>query len=185
MIHEITMVREPSLALRALHRRHLYKQSILWWQHKSHSVKNGDSGAFLKTQRHNFKGHKNTNLCLFNPIFNPIICMSVIKTQICRTSPPRCANLCPDISLTYIFISPVRISFSVSTWHQRHAVSARHHRTLPPPLPLSHAVSLRCRHRRRRCRTQPPHAVLRCRRRRGRLLWQQRWDCGSVAWTFI
>jgi len=25
--------------------------------------------------------------------------MSVIKTQICRTPPPRSANLCPDISL--------------------------------------------------------------------------------------
>ena len=38
MIHEITMVRQPSLAMRALCRRHLYKQSILlWWQHKSHS----------------------------------------------------------------------------------------------------------------------------------------------------
>jgi hypothetical protein len=29
MIHEITMVREPSLALRALHRRHLYAKDIM------------------------------------------------------------------------------------------------------------------------------------------------------------
>ena len=29
--------------------------------------------------------------------------MSVIKTQICSTSPPRCANVCPDISLTYFY----------------------------------------------------------------------------------
>ncbi len=39
------------------------------------------NGAFLKTQRHKNIGHKDTNLCLFNPIFNPIICMAVIKTQ--------------------------------------------------------------------------------------------------------
>ena len=39
-----------------------------------------DIGAFLKTQRHKNIGHKDTNLCRFNPIFNPIIYMSVIKT---------------------------------------------------------------------------------------------------------
>ncbi len=90
------------------------------------------TGAFLKTQRHNNIGHKDTILCLFNPIFNPNICMLVIKTQICRTSPPRSANLCPDIFLTYLFISPLNVPLLVTEKSRT-----------PPPPPLSHATAPR------------------------------------------
>ncbi len=84
-------------------------------------------GAFLKTQRHKYISHKDTNLCLFNPIFNPIICMTVIKTQICRTSPPRSANLCPDIlSLTYFHLPPHRAV--PCHGEEPHAAAARRHR---------------------------------------------------------
>ena len=118
-------------------------------------------GAFLKTQRHNFKGHKNTNLCLFNPIFNPIICMSVIKTQICTTSPPRCANLCPDISLTYFYFPRENFIFRLDVTpaartHSRRLHTLQSHAaaatafvarclSLPPPPPalLPHTTATR------------------------------------------
>jgi hypothetical protein len=120
------------------------------------------NGAFLKTQKHKNIGHKDTNLCLFNPIFNPIICMSVIKTQICRTSPPRSANLCPDISLTYIFISPLNVPSLVtekSCTPPPHAAAARRHRCLCRTLPLPAAttsLTTPTRHRRAARRTPPP-----------------------------
>ena len=86
-------------------------------------------------------GHKDTNLCLFNPIFNPIICMSVIKTQICRTSPPRSANLCGHIIFDiYIHLPPQRAV--PCHGEEPHAAAARRRRT-PPPLPLSHAAAPR------------------------------------------
>jgi hypothetical protein len=88
-------------------------------------------GAFLKTQRHKNIGHRHKFMS-FNPIFNPIICMLVIKTQICRTSPPRSANLCPDIPLTYILISPLNVP----------SLTARRRRTPPPPPPLSPLPSI-------------------------------------------
>ena len=67
--------------------------------------------------------------------------------------PPRSANLCPDISLTYLFISP-------ST--SRHGKEPRR------------------RHIARHRRTPPPHAVPR--RRCGQLCRRQRWDRGCNAW---
>ena len=53
------------------------------------------SGAFLKTQRHNNIGHKDTNVCLFNPKLTLFYVFFVIKTQICTTSPPHCTNCAP------------------------------------------------------------------------------------------
>ncbi len=75
--------------------------------------------------------------------------MSVIKTQICRTSPPRSANLCPDITLTYLFISPLNVpllvteksrtppphaaataaAFVVTAVHRSRRCPSRHHRS--------------------------------------------------------
>ena len=113
-------------------------------------------GAFLKTQRHNFKGHKNTNLCLFNPIFNPIICLSVIKTQICTTSPPRCANLCPDISLTYFYFPRENFIFRLDVTPAARRLRTSSHAAAttafvarclspppPPPAPLPHTTAAR------------------------------------------
>ena len=109
------------------------------------------NGAFPKTQRHNFNGHKNTNLCLFNPIFNPIKCMSVIKTQICRTSPPHCANLCPDISLTYFYFPRENFIFRLDVTPAARRLRTSSHAAAttafvarclspppPPPAPLPH-----------------------------------------------
>jgi hypothetical protein len=108
------------------------------------------SGAFLRTQRHKNTGHKDTNLCLFNPIFIPItiICMSVIKTQICRTSPPRSANLCLDISLTYNFISPLNVPSLVT--EKSHT---------PPPHAAAAAFVARCRSPPPPPHSPPPHAT--------------------------
>ncbi len=98
-----------------------------------------NSGAFLKTQRHKNIGHKDTNLCLFNPIFNPIICIPVIKTQICRMSPPRSANLCPDISLTYFHLPPQRAV--PCHGEEPHAAAARRRLCLCRTLPLPAAAT--------------------------------------------
>jgi hypothetical protein len=62
-------------------------------------------GAFLKTQRHLIIRRFDTDLHRF---------MSVIKTHICRTPPPRFANLCPYISLTYLFISLLNVPMLVT-----------------------------------------------------------------------
>ena len=65
--------------------------------------------------------------------------MSVIKTQICRTPPPRSANLCPDISLTYIFISPQRAV--PCHGEEPHAAAARRRLCLCRTLPLPTAAT--------------------------------------------
>ena len=44
-------------------------------------------------------------MCLFNPKFNPILCFSNIKTQICTMSPIGCSN-CVQTYLRHIFSSP-------------------------------------------------------------------------------
>ena len=70
--------------------------------------------------------------------------MLVIKTQICRTSPPRSANLCQDISLTHIFISPLNVPSLVtekSCTPPPHAAAARRHRCLCRTLPLPAAAT--------------------------------------------
>jgi len=89
--------------------------------------------------------------------------MSVIKTQICRTSPPRCANLCPDITLTYFYfprensifhldVTPAACRLRTSPLHAAATTTAFVARCLsppPPPLaPLPHTTTAR--------RTPPP-----------------------------
>ena len=115
-------------------------------QHKTLTKHNFylDTGAFLKTLRHKNIGHK-TQINIF---LTPIICMSVIKIQICRTSPPRSANLCPDISLTYIFISPLNVTSLVT----------KKSRT-PPPHATATAFVARCRSPPPPPRSPQPHAT--------------------------
>jgi hypothetical protein len=123
---------------------------ILHFIFKEHSQKHKNT----KTYSNNFNGHKNTNLCLFNPIFNPIICMSVIKTQICRTSPPRCANLCPDISLTYFYFPRENFIFRLDVTPAARRLRTSSHAAAttafvarclspppPPPAPLPHTTA--------------------------------------------
>ena len=67
--------------------------------------------------------------------------MSGLKTQICRTSPPHSANLCPDIiSLTYIFISPLNVPALVTE-------------KIHTPLPHAAVAFVAC----RRLQCPPPH----------------------------
>ena len=70
------------------------------------------------------------------------------KTQICRTSPPRSANICPDISLTYIFISPLNVP-SLATEKSR----------TPPLHAAAAAFVARCRSPPPPPRSSPPHAT--------------------------
>ena len=89
--------------------------------------------------------------------------MSVIKTQICRTSPPRCANLCPDITLTYFYfprensifhldVTPAARRLRTSPSHAAATTTAFVARCLSPPppspAPLPHTTTAR--------RTPPP-----------------------------
>ncbi len=111
----------------------------------------------------------------FNPIFNPILCMSVIKTENFRTSPPRSAKLCPDIIfLTYISSPPSTCSLlSRRRAARRHL--ARHRRTSP-----QHAVPCRRKlrpgtRRAANCGTPgrvPRRDTPRCRRQRRRRQWR-------------
>ena len=48
------------------------------------------NGAFLKTQRHKYIGHKDTNLCLFNPIFNPKMYVGHKNTNLQNVPPMFC-----------------------------------------------------------------------------------------------
>ena len=65
--------------------------------------------------------------------------MLVIKTQICRTSPPRSANLCPDISLTYFHLPPQRVV--PCHGEELHAAAAHHHLCFCRMLPLPAAAT--------------------------------------------
>ena len=78
--------------------------------------------------------------------------MSVIKTQIYRTPPPRSAKLCPCISLTYLFILPLNLNMP--------SLITENCTPLLPP--LSHAAAPCRRHLARHCHTPLPHAL--CRR---------------------
>ena len=58
------------------------------------------------------KGKKTKNIsfiCQARPKFNPILCISTIKTQICNVT-PGCSNyLCPDISLTQMYAQQCQV----------------------------------------------------------------------------
>ena len=101
------------------------------------------SGAFLKTLRHKIIRRFDTNLCLFNPIFNPIIC----------NNPP---TFCKFVSGHIIFDISFHLPPQRAVAHdgeEPHAAAARHRRRLccTPLLPAG-------------C-TPPPHAIPCCRRR--------------------
>ena len=134
---------------------------FICWACSSVSERNyfNNSGAFLKTQRKKNIGHKDTNLCLFNPIFNPIICMLVIKHKFAEP-PPHVLQIYVRTYLWHIFSSPP------STCRPLPRRRAARRRCTPPLLPLSHAAAPRRRHLAHHRRMQPPHAVLR------RLHWQ-------------
>ena len=83
-----------------------------------------DIGGFLKTNI----SHKDTNLCLFNPIFNPIMYVSH-KTLIYRTSPP---TFCKFVSGHNNF----DISFHLPPRRAARRHLARHRRTPPPQIKI-------------------------------------------------
>ena len=73
--------------------------------------------------------------------------MSVIKTQICRTPPPRSANLCPDISLTYNFHLPPQRAVPCHG-EEPHTAAARRRLCLCRTLPLPAAATAAAHNRR-------------------------------------
>jgi len=65
--------------------------------------------AFLKAQRQKIICYFDTNLCLFNPKFDTILCCVVVKTQMFTTSTPRCTN-CVRTYHWHNFSSPTHLN---------------------------------------------------------------------------
>jgi hypothetical protein len=114
--------------------------------------------AFLRTQRHKNIGHKDTNLCLFNPIiFKPHMYVGHKNTNLQNVPPTFCKFMSGHIFDIFFHLPPQRAV--PCHGEELHATAARRHRCLCRTLPLPAAATSLTTAARNRCTPYSAAAV--------------------------